>query len=182
MPIRQRIARRYHADEVLPRLFRRERPGGRLLVLEGQPHTRTSRSCCPSSAASPAPREPGTWGYSRCASPEQFARAVCDAAADRPIPRAARRLLLHAVRRHLSGGQRACCMPTGGRSFRSSRSPRRPAVTVVASIRLHPTRPTPGRTLRPPRLVHGRGEAAANERANGCHTGRERPRSWRCGR
>src|SRR5204862_1432896 len=33
-----RIARRYRADEVLPRLFKRERPGGRLLVLEGHPH------------------------------------------------------------------------------------------------------------------------------------------------
>ena len=34
----ERIAKRYHADEVLPRLFKRERPGGRLLVLEGHPH------------------------------------------------------------------------------------------------------------------------------------------------
>jgi len=31
-----RIARRYRADEMLPRLFKRERPGGRLLVLEGE--------------------------------------------------------------------------------------------------------------------------------------------------
>jgi hypothetical protein len=31
-----RIARRYEAHEVLPQLFKRERPGGRLLVLEGQ--------------------------------------------------------------------------------------------------------------------------------------------------
>jgi hypothetical protein len=31
----ERIARRYRADEVLPRLFKRERPGGRMLVLEG---------------------------------------------------------------------------------------------------------------------------------------------------
>ena len=29
---------RYRADEVLPRLFKRERPGGRLLVLEGDQH------------------------------------------------------------------------------------------------------------------------------------------------
>src|SRR6185369_8976335 len=33
------IARRYHADDVLPRLFKRERPGGRLLVLEGDKHS-----------------------------------------------------------------------------------------------------------------------------------------------
>src|SRR3712207_2523684 len=35
----ERILRRYHAEEVLPRLFKRERPGGRLLVLEGQSHS-----------------------------------------------------------------------------------------------------------------------------------------------
>ena len=34
----ERIAKRYHADDVLPRLFKRERPGGRLLVLDGHPH------------------------------------------------------------------------------------------------------------------------------------------------
>ncbi len=32
----ERIAKRYRADEVLPRLFKRERPGGRLLVLDGR--------------------------------------------------------------------------------------------------------------------------------------------------
>jgi beta-galactosidase/beta-glucuronidase len=37
-PDPQRLARRYHADEVLPRLFRRERPGGRSLILEGKRH------------------------------------------------------------------------------------------------------------------------------------------------
>jgi hypothetical protein len=31
----ERIARRYRADEGLPRFFKRERPGGRLLVLDG---------------------------------------------------------------------------------------------------------------------------------------------------
>jgi beta-galactosidase/beta-glucuronidase len=35
----ERIARRYHASDVLPRLFKRERPGGRILVLgEGDKH------------------------------------------------------------------------------------------------------------------------------------------------
>ena len=38
-PDPERLARRYHADEALPRLFSRERPGGRLLVLEGQRHS-----------------------------------------------------------------------------------------------------------------------------------------------
>jgi beta-galactosidase/beta-glucuronidase len=34
-----RIQTRYHADEVRPRLFRRERPGGRLLLVDQHPHS-----------------------------------------------------------------------------------------------------------------------------------------------
>jgi hypothetical protein len=34
----QRLARRYATEEGLPRLFNRERPGGRLLALQGFPH------------------------------------------------------------------------------------------------------------------------------------------------
>jgi len=67
-----RIARRYHADEVLPRLFRRERPGGRLLLLgeQGAPDQPIVLSefggiACPAS--------PGTWGYSQCDTPEELA-------------------------------------------------------------------------------------------------------------
>jgi hypothetical protein len=67
-----RIARRYHADEMLPRLFRRERPGGRLLVLGEQPQpeqpivlSEFGGIACPS--------QPATWGYSRCETPDQFA-------------------------------------------------------------------------------------------------------------
>jgi beta-galactosidase/beta-glucuronidase len=66
-----RIAKRYHADDVLPRLFRRERPGGRLLVLDAQPHAEhplvlsefggIACSC-----------EPDTWGYSSCATPDEL--------------------------------------------------------------------------------------------------------------
>ena len=37
-PDPERLGRRYHAEDVLPRLFRRERPGGRSLVLEGKEH------------------------------------------------------------------------------------------------------------------------------------------------
>ena len=36
MPIRCGCGRRYHAEEMLPRIFRRERPGGRTLVLDGK--------------------------------------------------------------------------------------------------------------------------------------------------
>jgi beta-galactosidase/beta-glucuronidase len=68
----ERIARRYHAEEVRPRLFRRERPGGRLLVLEGQPHTDHPIVLSEFGGIACA-TEPGTWGYSRCANPEHFA-------------------------------------------------------------------------------------------------------------
>jgi beta-galactosidase/beta-glucuronidase len=66
-----RIARRYRADEVRPRLFRRERPGGRQLVLDGQPHADHPIVLSEFGGITCA-SEPGTWGYSRC-TPEQFA-------------------------------------------------------------------------------------------------------------
>jgi hypothetical protein len=65
-----RIARRYHADEVLPRLFRRERPAGRLLVLEGQ---RSDLPLVLSEFGGIAlGNRPNTWGYSRCATLDEF--------------------------------------------------------------------------------------------------------------
>jgi beta-galactosidase/beta-glucuronidase len=67
-----RIARRYRADEVLPRLFRRERPGGRLLILGEQPQAEQpivlsefGGIACSSQAS--------TWGYSRCTDATQLA-------------------------------------------------------------------------------------------------------------
>ena len=71
----ERIARRYGIDEV-PRLFKRERPGGRLLLLEGdsrqdQPHhaDRVRRHRFLAGRAR-------TWGYSRSESAEEFADAT----------------------------------------------------------------------------------------------------------
>jgi len=65
-----RIARRYHADEVLPRLFRRERPAGRLLILEGQ------KSDLPLVLSEFGGIALGntehTWGYSRCANADEL--------------------------------------------------------------------------------------------------------------
>ena len=68
-----RIAKRYHADQVLPRLFKRERPGGRLLVLEGQSHTDQPLMLTEFGGIALS-REQGTWGYARCKSPDEFAR------------------------------------------------------------------------------------------------------------
>jgi len=68
-----RIARRYHADEVLPRLFRRERPGGRLLMLgeQGPPDQPIVLSEFGGIAC---PAAPGTWGYSQCETAEELGR------------------------------------------------------------------------------------------------------------
>jgi hypothetical protein len=62
-----RLGRRYHAEEQLPRIFRRERPGGRTLVLDGkrpvhQPLVLTEFGGISSSAV------PGDWGYVHVAS------------------------------------------------------------------------------------------------------------------
>ncbi|MFN7914302.1 MAG: glycoside hydrolase family 2 TIM barrel-domain containing protein [Vicinamibacterales bacterium] len=60
-----RIARRYQADEVLPRLFRRERPGGRLLVLQDQPAIEQPIVLSEFGGIAYSPDE-RTWGYTRC--------------------------------------------------------------------------------------------------------------------
>ena len=73
----KRIGRRYRADEVLPRLFKRERPGGRLLVLEGesaheQPIVLTEFGGITFS------RDQAAWGYSRAQSQQEFEKRYTD--------------------------------------------------------------------------------------------------------
>jgi beta-galactosidase/beta-glucuronidase len=68
----ERIARRYAADEV-PRLFKRERPGGRLLLLEGQTQEQPIM-LTEFGGIAYSPDRAGTWGYSRVDTPEEFAR------------------------------------------------------------------------------------------------------------
>jgi len=59
-----RIARRYWAHDVLPKLFKRERPAGRALVLEG--HSRREHPIVLSEFGGLALRaDDGTWGYTR---------------------------------------------------------------------------------------------------------------------
>jgi len=70
----ERIAKRYRADEVLPRLFKRERPGGRLLVLEAQPQIDLPLMLSEFGGIALAREQPGTWGYTVCRTPEEFAR------------------------------------------------------------------------------------------------------------
>jgi hypothetical protein len=69
----ERIARRYHADEALPRLFRRERPGGRLLVLGDQPPAEQPIVLSEFGGIA-CSEETGSWGYSRCSTGEELAR------------------------------------------------------------------------------------------------------------
>jgi hypothetical protein len=59
----ERIARRYRADEVLPRLFKRERPGGRMLVLEGDKHADQPLMLTEFGGIALAAADGATWGY-----------------------------------------------------------------------------------------------------------------------
>ena len=68
----ERIRRRYRADEVLPRLFKRERPGGRILVLnEGQPADQPLMLTEFGGIA--LSQGPNTWGYARSGTSQEFA-------------------------------------------------------------------------------------------------------------
>jgi hypothetical protein len=68
-----RLGRRYHAEEQLPRIFRRERPGGRTLVLDGKRHVHQPIVLTEFGGISSS-SEPGAWGYVQVAS----ARALGD--------------------------------------------------------------------------------------------------------
>ena len=69
----ERIARRYHADQEIPRIFRRERPGGRLLVIEGERHAELPIVLSEFGGIALS-AEGGAWGYSRAAAPDDFGR------------------------------------------------------------------------------------------------------------
>ncbi len=68
----ERIEKRYLVDEI-PRLFKRERPGGRLLLLEGQQHEQPIMLTEFGGIAF-SPDAAGTWGYSRTDNAEDFTR------------------------------------------------------------------------------------------------------------
>lgn len=61
----ERLRTRYHSDDVVPRLFRKERPGGRVLVLEGHVHLDHPIVLSEFGGITYS-SEPRTWGYSRC--------------------------------------------------------------------------------------------------------------------
>ncbi len=59
-----RIARRYHSEEIRPKLFKRERPGGRVLVLDGDVES-DSPVMLTEFGGIALDATDGTWGYSR---------------------------------------------------------------------------------------------------------------------
>jgi beta-galactosidase/beta-glucuronidase len=68
-----RIERRYWAHDVLPKLFKRERPAGRALLLEG--HSRREHPIVLSEFGGMAVRaDDGTWGYTRADDLQAFER------------------------------------------------------------------------------------------------------------
>jgi len=67
----ERIAKRYGTDEI-PRLFKRERPGGRLLLLEGQPQEQPIMLTEFGGVA--LARGEAGWGYSRSDTEDDFAK------------------------------------------------------------------------------------------------------------
>jgi beta-galactosidase/beta-glucuronidase len=67
-----RLARRYHAQHEIPRIFRRERPGGRLLVLEGDRHAELPIILSEFGGIAVS-GDPRTWGYSKVSSQEELA-------------------------------------------------------------------------------------------------------------
>jgi beta-galactosidase/beta-glucuronidase len=68
-----KIARRYGTDEVLPRLFKRERPGGRLLLLDEEGHAGQPIMLTEFGGIAYSPNPDHTWGYSRSDTVETFA-------------------------------------------------------------------------------------------------------------
>ena len=116
----ERIAKRYRADEMLPRLFKRERPGGRLLVLGGDsPHEQPVMLTEFGGIA--LSNDQKAWGYSRAAVSPRVRAALHGVAESRELAQSVRGLLLHAVRRHLSGKQRpAVCGSNAEISARSN--------------------------------------------------------------
>jgi len=66
-----RIAKRYHAEEVRLRLFRHERPGGRVLALESS-HTAPEHPIVLSEFGGISLVEERTWGYSTCKTADEL--------------------------------------------------------------------------------------------------------------
>lgn len=74
----ERIARRYGTEESLPKLFKRERPGGRLLLLDEDAHTGQPIMLTEFGGIAFSSDTEKTWGYSRSETQESFADQVME--------------------------------------------------------------------------------------------------------
>jgi hypothetical protein len=68
----ERIGRRYRAEEAIPNLFRRERPGGRLLALQDHPHMGQPIMLTEFGGIALSESDDGSWGHSRSETVDQF--------------------------------------------------------------------------------------------------------------
>lgn len=74
----ERIAHRYGGDDTLSRLFKRERPAGRLLLLEEEAHTGQPVMITEFGGTAYSRDTTSTWGYTRSETEEAFAQQVRD--------------------------------------------------------------------------------------------------------
>jgi beta-galactosidase/beta-glucuronidase len=72
----ERIARRYGGDEMLSRLFKRERPGGRLLLLDEEAHSGQPIMITEFGGSAYSRDTENTWGYTRSETQDAFAQQV----------------------------------------------------------------------------------------------------------
>ncbi len=104
----ERIARRYHSEEDLPRILERERPGGRRLVVEGHTsHTSIPVMLTEFGGIAYHPGPDAHVGIFAFRHDRGAGAALHGAPGRRESRRALRGVLLHAVHRHVSGGERA---------------------------------------------------------------------------
>jgi beta-galactosidase/beta-glucuronidase len=73
-----RIGRRYGTEELAPRLFKHERPGGRLLVLEGEGHDSQPVVLSEFGGIAFCNSPENAWGYTWCDTPEEFGEKFMD--------------------------------------------------------------------------------------------------------
>ncbi len=71
-----RVAERYESADDVPHMFKRERPGGRLLTLEGHQHAGQPIMLTEFGGIAYS-TDPDTWGYSIARTPEELQRCYC---------------------------------------------------------------------------------------------------------
>ena len=74
----QEIAQRYRSEEVVGRLFTRERPGGRLLTIDGHPHAGQPIMLTEFGGIAFSGDQEETWGYTRSQDAESFSQQYRD--------------------------------------------------------------------------------------------------------